>query len=305
MTQLAAFPVWTVPLMPSRLPSLDAERLERLEAYLGLYRDVFGRADQARLFGLYVRGLLDGDHRKNVESIAGRVGGAEDPAADLAQSLQHFVTQSPWDAGKLIARYRGRLTAAPHVDRTWVVHDGVIPKKGRFSVGVQRQFARSLGRKVNCQLAVVVSEVHAGADPLAARLYLPAYWLRENRERAERTVPDTHRQGATKPEIALALLAELLAERPAAAVIAEDGYATAPQFVDGLAARGLTLVPAAVDERPALRAARDRFDWLKETLGLSHFEGRTWAGWHHHLALVLAAYGFLRRDPELPRFSTE
>lgn len=305
MTPLTAFPVWTVPLMPTRLPSLDADRLDRLEGYLALYRDLFGRADQARLFGLYVRGLLDGDHRKNVESIAGRVGGSEDPAADLAQSLQHFVTQSPWDADKLVARYRSQLAAGETAVRTWVVHDGVIPKKGRFSVGVQRQFARSLGRKVNCQLAVVVSEVHGGADPLAARLYLPAYWLRENRERAERTVPDAHRRGASKPEIALALLDELLAERPAGAIVAEDGYATASQFVDGLAARGLTLAPAEGDEHTSLRAARDRFDWLKEALGLSHFEGRTWAGWHHHLSLVLAAYGFLRHDPDLPDAVTD
>ncbi|WP_406483632.1 hypothetical protein [Streptomyces sp. NBC_01615] len=27
----------------------------------------------------------------------------------------------------------------------------------------------------------------------------------------------------------------------------------------------------------------------KQTLGLAHFEGRTWNGWHHHVTLASAA----------------
>jgi SRSO17 transposase len=32
---------------------------------------------------------------------------------------------------------------------------------------------------------------------------------------------------------------------------------------------------------------------LKQEFGLSHYEGRGWAGFHHHAALCVAAYGFL------------
>ena len=35
---------------------------------------------------------------------------------------------------------------------------------------------------------------------------------------------------------------------------------------------------------------------LKEELGLDHFEGRGWLGWHHHVALVTLAFAFLRRE---------
>jgi len=32
---------------------------------------------------------------------------------------------------------------------------------------------------------------------------------------------------------------------------------------------------------------------LKDELGLDHFEGRSWPGWHHHVTLVSMAYAFL------------
>src|SRR5215471_2350702 len=35
---------------------------------------------------------------------------------------------------------------------------------------------------------------------------------------------------------------------------------------------------------------------LKDELGLDHFEGRHWLGWHHHVTLVTLAYAFLRSE---------
>ena len=51
------------------------------------------------------------------------------------------------------------------------------------------------------------------------------------------------------------------------------------------------------------------YQQMKEELGLDHYEGRSWRGFHHHACLVMLAYGFLaleqrsergRRDPARP-----
>lgn len=42
---------------------------------------------------------------------------------------------------------------------------------------------------------------------------------------------------------------------------------------------------------------------LKTGLGLDHFEGRSWTGWHRHVTLVCLAQAFatlLRLDPKAP-----
>ena len=40
------------------------------------------------------------------------------------------------------------------------------------------------------------------------------------------------------------------------------------------------------------RVERD-YQELKQELGLGHYEGRGWRGFHHHATLCIAAYGFL------------
>jgi SRSO17 transposase len=46
------------------------------------------------------------------------------------------------------------------------------------------------------------------------------------------------------------------------------------------------------------RIERDYQD-LKQELGLDHYEGRGWRGFHHHATLCIAAYGFLVRERSL------
>ncbi|MFJ3309623.1 IS701 family transposase [Streptomyces sp. NPDC086549] len=43
---------------------------------------------------------------------------------------------------------------------------------------------------------------------------------------------------------------------------------------------------------------------LKHGLGLDHFEGRSWNGWHHHSTLVTAAHAFLTEQRLAPKVDT-
>nr|WSZ12115.1 IS701 family transposase [Streptomyces canus]WSZ20465.1 IS701 family transposase [Streptomyces canus]WSZ20528.1 IS701 family transposase [Streptomyces canus] len=43
---------------------------------------------------------------------------------------------------------------------------------------------------------------------------------------------------------------------------------------------------------------------LKHGLGLDHFEGRSWNGWHHHVTLVTAAHAFLTEQRLAPKADT-
>lgn len=62
------------------------------------------------------------------------------------------------------------------------------------------------------------------------------------------------------------------------------------------------LGPQPLGLRRLVRTARARWrvelDYreLKEELGLDHYEGRHWLGWHHHVTLVSLAFAFLRQE---------
>jgi SRSO17 transposase len=60
-----------------------------------------------------------------------------------------------------------------------------------------------------------------------------------------------------------------------------------------------SLPPHRTSFRALVRKAKGRFrieqdyEEMKGELGLDHFEGRSWQGWHHHVTLVTLAYAFL------------
>ena len=119
--------------------------------------------------------------------------------------------------------------------RAWIVDDTGLPKKGKHSVGVARQYCGQLGKQDNCQIAVSLSVANDHASlPIAYRLYLPEAWANDRARRAKAGVPEDI-VFRTKPEIALdQIRAALAAGVPAGTVLADAGYGNDTAFRSAL-----------------------------------------------------------------------
>lgn len=61
----------------------------------------------------------------------------------------------------------------------------------------------------------------------------------------------------------------------------------------------LTTLPRRMKKKEIIRIIKERwrteimYEELKEELGLDHFEGRSFTGWHHHISVVMCCYAFV------------
>jgi SRSO17 transposase len=388
---------------------------ERFGDYVELLGGVLGHADRREPLRAYTTGLLLPGERKSVEPMAARVAPFRVGAAH--QSLHHFVAKAAWDDAALLAAVRAYALPAllEHGPiRAWIVDDTGLPKKGKLSVGVARQYCGELGKRDNCQVAVTLSVAHEQASlPIAYRLYLPESWADDPARRTMAGVPEEV-VFQIKPEIALGQLRQAVVDGvPPGVVVTDAAYGNDTGFRDGVTALDLPYVvgiqgsttlwapgagplpakPWSGRGRPPKRLRRDAahqplaaerlamalpatawrsitwregsagalgsrfavlrvrpahrdttrtephpeewlliewpegeteptkywlstlpatvaieelvataklrwrierdFEELKQGLGLGHFEGRGWRGFHHHASLCIAAYGFL------------
>jgi SRSO17 transposase len=157
----------------------------------------FRRPEPRRRVRDFVRGLLAPLPRKNCWTIAEHAG---DTSAD---GMQDLLTPVTWDDAAVrtdirdfIGEQLGDTEAVLVIDETGDL------KKGRHTVGVQRQYSGTAGKIENCQLAVhlvyATETVHAMLD---VALYLPKSWCDDAERRAEAGVPEQVRF-ATKPQLA-------------------------------------------------------------------------------------------------------
>src|SRR5919197_4527461 len=212
---------------------------ERFGEYVERLGDVLGHAGRRGPLRAYATGLLLPGERKSVEPMAARVDPSRVGAAH--QSLHHFVAKAAWDDAALLAAVRAY--ALPAIEargpvRAWLVDDTGLPKKGRLSVGVARQYCGQVGKQENCQVAVTLSVASEAASlPVAYRLYLPEAWAADPARRATAGVPEGV-EFRPKPAIALDQIRQALADGvPPGAVVTDAGYGNDTDFRDGITAQ--------------------------------------------------------------------
>lgn len=378
-------------------------RLDEANDLLEFCEELFAtlpRSDQRKWGEIYVRGLLSVPGRKSARRISDHLVGWQ-----AQQSLQQFVNQSPWrwDGVRSVLARR----AAAIRPKAWIVQEAIFPKTGHNSVGVDRQYAASAGRTMNCQLGLAIVLANGG-DRCAVnwRLLLPKSWDDDQERRTRARVPAEVRHLPRWRHVSDAIDEMTLGWglRPAP-VVWDSACQDAPPLMANLTANRLpflvrvseqmSILPAltagdlaelSVRRRQVLLRVRDRVDrtyryysqlnlcdacpperrvhltstcehgasrcvvaewsreqtadrlsavWmtnvtnarlvqlvdlielsrkarledmdtLRDGYGLQDFEGRSYAGWHHHVTLVSAAHlyrmlGQMRRRHRIPR----
>jgi len=209
----------------------------RLEAFAGeMFDGAAQRSEQRGWAGVYVRGLMLEGRRKSIEPMAARL-----PEGD-EQGLQQFVNQSPWRWEIVRANLAARMVGEIEPE-AWIVDDTGFPKKGRWSVGVARQYSGTLGRIDNCQIGVSISAATDQAScPVNWRIFLPQAWDDDAERRAKAHLPDevVHRP---KWQLALDMLDEAAGWGLRAPLVCADaGYGEITAFRIGLEEREIPYI---------------------------------------------------------------
>jgi SRSO17 transposase len=194
-----------------------AAELERLGARIA---PRFGRVEPRRRALAYLRGLLAPIERKNGWQLAEAAG---DRTPD---GMQDFLSRMRWDADEV--RDDVRAYVVEHLgdpDAVLVLDETGFVKKGRHSVGVQRQYSGTAGRIENCQIGVFLAYASAKGQALIDRaLYLPERWAGDPARRKEAGVPE-ELVFATKPQLGRRMLERALdAGVPCAWVVGDSVY---------------------------------------------------------------------------------
>lgn len=225
------------------VPKASPALLPELETYLRPFAPLFRRATSRQSLERYITGLLTDLPRKNCDTIAAAV------ARTSTERLQHLVTDASWDPQALDQQRVRALGAQSPSHGILVLDDTGLPKQGRGSAGVARQYSGTLGKVANCQIVVTA---HYVADeptrrapvhwPLTARLYLPEGWASDDVRRGKVHVPKEV-AFCTKPELALRLVDQARAWGvPFAWVVSDAGYGDNPTFLKGLDERQVAYV---------------------------------------------------------------
>ena len=206
---------------------------QRLPKFLSPLVQDLGPSERRVGATLYVEGLLMPGQRKSIGPMAERLG------VD-SQKLQQFITDSPWEESAIWKALRPVAVDALEPLEAWIVDETGWLKQGEHSVGVAHQYCGAVGKSANCQVNVQVAVTDGlVAVPVGARLYLPESWTRDPTRCREAGVPEAV-VFATKPQIALNLIQEALADGVARApVLGDNAYGINGEFRDQLRALGL------------------------------------------------------------------
>jgi len=186
---------------PSALPSPEELWTSLFENMCEQIGPCFARSETRERVKAYLQGLLSPIERKNGWQLA------EEAGETTPYGMQYLLNRAVWDSDKVrdqLQAYVREMIADP--DGILVIDETGFLKKGKKSVGVQRQYSGTAGRIENCQLGVFLTYASKAGHSLVDReLYLPKSWT-QDRERCRAADVPEEVVFATKPELAARML---------------------------------------------------------------------------------------------------
>jgi len=150
----------------------------------------------------YLEGLVYADKR-NMERMC------EVPTSLEYHQIQHFISESPWDAADLMEQVGSDVSSTFHGHEKvgLLIDESAHVKKGEKSVGVAKQYCGRLGKVENCQVGVYAflsSQKHASM--VDYRLFLPEQWCEDEKRCRKAGVPEDKMVFKTKLQLALEMV---------------------------------------------------------------------------------------------------
>ena len=209
------------------------------EKIISTYNSFFraGQKTQQNNAHQYLQGIFCAERgKRNIERMVEEVSGSE------YESLQHFISDSPWDSKGLMLELAKNVSKKlqPIGKIGCTVDEKAHLKKGTKSVGVARQYAGTSGKVDNCQVAVYLSLTAGKYSSLTNfRLFLPQQWI-DNPARCQKAgIPKSDRVFKTKPQLALDMIREHRDHGVQFDYVNGDGlYGNGFEFSKGLSALG-------------------------------------------------------------------
>lgn len=237
--------------------------------------------------GGYLVGLLSRVERKNSWQMA------EEAGLSSPTPFQHLLSNARWDADAVRDEVRsyvyerlGTPLGVHILDETGFI------KKGRASVGVQRQYTGTAGKTENCQVGVFMAYAsERGAALIDRALYLPESWTTDPDRCKKAHVPADVRF-TRKGELAKQMLARAFAAgAPAGWVAADEEYGKVTELRLWLEEQGRPYVLGVAGNVVAWRDGEGRAvlvpevfasvpagDWRRISAGAGE-KGERWYDW--------------------------
>jgi SRSO17 transposase len=238
------------------------------KSFISYRKDTSDKAQQ------YLTGLLKKDLRKNAEVIASAVPNAS------AQNLQQFISDSSWLYQPVMNQTALNVNEllGDSENAALIIDESGIPKKGKMSVGVARQYLGCVGKTDNGQVGVYSALCNGtNVSLIDTRLYLPEEWI-DDPERCDKAyIPDDKRIFKTKDQLGIDLIDNAIALGLHFKVVEADaGYGKGLGFMLAIETRNKEfMVDVHVDQRVYLKNPKPYIPERKGSKGRTPTEYET------------------------------